>query len=70
MGLKHGAYCTGCCWVLMSLLFVAGVMSLFWIAIISIFVLLEKVLPRRFRFGIFAGAALIVWGIRLLLTAV
>ena len=45
MGLSHGAFCLGCCWILMSLLFVGGVMNLFWIAVITLFVLLEKVLP-------------------------
>jgi predicted metal-binding membrane protein len=43
MGLRHGAYCIGCCWVLMGLLFVVGIMNLVWIAAISAFVLLEKV---------------------------
>ena len=45
MGLSHGAFCLGCCWILMSLLFVGGVMNIFWIAVITLFVLLEKVLP-------------------------
>ena len=45
MGLSHGVFCVGCCWVLMLLLFVGGVMNLVWIAAITIFVLLEKVLP-------------------------
>lgn len=45
MGLSHGAFCLGCCWVLMTLLFVGGVMNLLWIAAIALFVLLEKVLP-------------------------
>lgn len=45
MGISHGAFCLGCCWVLMSLLFVGGVMNLLWIAAISLFVLLEKVMP-------------------------
>jgi len=45
MGLSHGAYCLGCCWVLMILLFVGGVMNLLWIAAITLFVLFEKVLP-------------------------
>jgi predicted metal-binding membrane protein len=45
MGLHHGAYCVGCCWVLMGLLFATGVMNLFWVAVIAVFVLLEKVLP-------------------------
>ena len=42
MGLRHGSYCLGCCWLLMALLFVAGVMNLVWLAVITIFVLLEK----------------------------
>ena len=45
MGLHHGAYCVGCCWVLMALLFATGVMNLLWVAVIAVFVLLEKVLP-------------------------
>ncbi|MEX0902287.1 MAG: DUF2182 domain-containing protein [Pseudohongiellaceae bacterium] len=49
LGLGHGAYCLGCCWVLMLLLFVGGVMNLIWIAIITGFVLLEKLLPSRVR---------------------
>ena len=46
MGLHHGLFCVGCCWVLMALLFVFGVMNLLWIAALAIFVLLEKILPR------------------------
>jgi predicted metal-binding membrane protein len=63
MGLKHGAYCVGCCWLLMSLLFVAGVMNLLWIAAIAVFVLVEKAVPKGDLIGRFAGAALIVAGI-------
>lgn len=44
LGLKHGAFCVGCCWALMALLFVGGVMNLLWIAALAIFVLLEKLL--------------------------
>jgi len=62
MGLEHGAYCTGCCWLLMTLLFVAGVMNLGWIAIIAVFVLVEKVAPRSLRPGKIAGALLVAWG--------
>ncbi|MDH3242553.1 MAG: DUF2182 domain-containing protein [Alphaproteobacteria bacterium] len=63
MGLHHGAYCVGCCWVLMALLFATGVMNLLWVAVIAIFVLLEKVLPagrwvsRAGAFALFALAA-------------
>ena len=42
MGLQHGSYCVGCCWVLMGLLFFGGVMNLYWIAGLALFVLLEK----------------------------
>lgn len=45
MGLEHGAYCVGCCWALMLLLFVAGVMNLLWVALIAAFVFVEKALP-------------------------
>lgn len=63
MGLKHGAYCTGCCWILMMLLFVAGVMNIFWIAVISVLVLAEKAAPNGFAVGKISGAALILWGL-------
>src|ERR1700746_3658074 len=45
MGLRHGAYCIGCCWVLMALLFVGGVMNVLWIALLALLVLLEKLTP-------------------------
>lgn len=46
MGLGHGAYCVGCCWVLMVLLFIGGVMNLLWVGAIALLVLLEKILPQ------------------------
>ena len=57
MGLEHGLYCIGCCWFLMGLLFVGGVMNLLWIAALSIFVLLEKVAPRSEMVTFAAGCA-------------
>ena len=45
LGFRHGIYCIGCCWALMALLFVGGVMNLFWIAVLAILVLLEKIAP-------------------------
>ncbi len=69
MGLKHGAYCTGCCWFLMALLFVAGVMNMWWVAIIAGFVLLEKVAPKGMWIGRIAGALLIAWGAWMMLRA-
>jgi len=62
MGLKHGAFCTGCCWFLMALLFVAGVMNVWWIAVLAVVVLGEKVAPRGLLVGKIAGALLAAWG--------
>ena len=62
MGLKHGAYCLGCCWLLMLLLFVGGVMNFAWIAGLALFVLVEKWAPAGHWIGRAAGAGLIVWG--------
>ncbi|MGH8656144.1 MAG: DUF2182 domain-containing protein [Gammaproteobacteria bacterium] len=68
MGLKHGAYCVGCCWMLMTLLFVAGVMNLLWVAAIAVFVLVEKIAPRGDLIGRVAGGTLIVAGIASIVT--
>ncbi|MGH7916661.1 MAG: DUF2182 domain-containing protein [Candidatus Binataceae bacterium] len=68
MGLRHGALCVGCCWMLMALLFVAGVMNLLWIAAISAFVLLEKALPQGRTVSKVAGVALIAMGIAVALS--
>ena len=67
MGLAHGVYCLGCCWALMGLLFVVGVMNLFWVALIAIYVLLEKILPQGLRLGRICGVLLLGWGLWLLL---
>jgi predicted metal-binding membrane protein len=66
MGLKHGSYCTGCCWFLMALLFVAGVMNLLWVATITAFVLVEKMVPRGDLVGRVAGGVLVLAGVILL----
>jgi predicted metal-binding membrane protein len=66
MGLRHGSYCVGCCWVLMALLFVAGVMNLLWVAAIAVFILVEKVLPRGELVGRVAGGVLLLAGLVLL----
>ena len=63
MGLKHGSYCTGCCWPLMALLFVAGVMNLLWVAAIAGFILLEKLAPAGQRMGQVAGVLMIAGGV-------
>ena len=62
MGLRHGISCVGCCWALMTLLFVVGVMNLMWVAAIAAFVLVEKLLPQGARVGRVAGGLLMVWG--------
>lgn len=65
MGLIHGGYCVGCCWALMILLFVGGVMNLLWVAAIAIFVLLEKILPLPRRWPIISGVIIIIAGLGL-----
>jgi len=67
MGLAHGAYCLGCCWALMGLLFVVGVMNLLWVAVIGAFILLEKNLPRGLWLGRICGLLLLGWSLLLLL---
>jgi predicted metal-binding membrane protein len=67
LGVRHGLYCVGCCWALMGLLFVVGVMNVLWIAAIAGFVLLEKVVPAGRGLSRVAGAALVGAGIWLLL---
>jgi predicted metal-binding membrane protein len=67
MGIEHGAYCVGCCWFLMGLLFVGGVMNLLWVAAIAIFVLIEKVAPHGELAARVGGAALAGAGLVLLL---
>jgi predicted metal-binding membrane protein len=63
MGLKHGQYCIGCCWALMMVLFVGGVMSLTVIAVLAGIVALEKLSPRGEILAKIGGVLLIVWGI-------
>ena len=61
LGALHGAWCLGCCWLLMALLFVGGVMNLAWIAALSLLVAAEKLLPGGPWIGRAAGAALLAW---------
>ncbi len=61
-GVRHGAFCLGCCWMLMALLFVGGVMNLAWIAGIALLVLIEKTLPWGGWMGRATGIALAGWG--------
>lgn len=62
MGLRHGTYCVGCCWVVMGLLFVGGIMNLAWIAALALFVLAEKTLPAGPLLGRALGLGLVAWG--------
>src|SRR6516165_7865705 len=67
LGLRHGLYCIGCCWALMLLLLVGGVMNVLWIAALAGLVLLEKVLPFGRLISRIAGCVLIAGGAWLLL---
>lgn len=70
MGLRHGAFCIGCCWMLMALLFVAGVMNLLWVAAIAAYVLAEKVLPAARAVSRIGAAACLAVGAVLVVRAV
>ena len=61
-GLRHGLYCIGCCWVLMMLLFVGGVMNLVWVLAISLFVLTEKLFPAGSKLALLSGITMVTGG--------
>jgi len=63
MGAGHGAYCLGCCWVLMALLFAVGVMNLLWVAAIAAFVFAEKLLPHGIWIARLGGIAMAAFGV-------
>lgn len=63
MGLKHGLNCVGCCWLLMLLSFVLGVMNMVWMAAVTLFMLVEKAYPRSRWLSRSAGLVLVVWGV-------
>lgn len=63
MGAKHGAFCVGCCWALMILMFFFGLMNLLWIAGLSLIMLTEKIIPRGDLFGKVIGLLFIIWGL-------
>lgn len=66
LGLLHGAFCVGCCWLLMALLFVGGVMNLAWIALLTLLVAAEKLLPGGQWIARVSGVAIVGWGVVLL----
>ena len=68
LGLRHGLYCVGCCWVLMALLFVGGVMNVLWIAMLALLVLLEKLTPVGRWIARAAGIACVAAGAWLLVS--
>ena len=68
MGIKHGLLCTGCCWALMLLMFVGGVMNLLWMIVITAIILIEKVAPRGDIFAKAAGVAMAATGIYFILS--
>jgi predicted metal-binding membrane protein len=63
LGVIHGAYCVGCCWMLMALLFAGGVMNLLWVLGLTVLVAAEKLLPSGWQLEKVSGAALIAWGV-------
>lgn len=63
MGLEHGFFCLGCCWVLMLLLFYGGVMNLWWITGLALYVLIEKLALAGPHLGRYTGGLLIAWGV-------
>ena len=69
MGFRHGSFCVGCCWALMALLFVAGVMNLLWVAAIAAFVLAEKLVPNGRLLGRITGILLAAWGLWMVVVA-
>ena len=58
MGAQHGRFCLGCCWLLMLLLFVGGIMNVWWIAALAVYVGLEKLAPTGGRLSLITGAVL------------
>lgn len=69
LGVRHGIDCVGCCWVLMALLFVGGVMNVLWIAAIMVFVLIEKVIPAGRLVSRVSGAGLLAAGMWMIVSA-
>ena len=70
MGARHGAWCVGCCWALMALSFVLGVMNLLWMAVLTTMIVAEQRTPRRWQLGRGFGVALVAWGVTLIAFAV
>ena len=69
MGVEHGVFCLGCCWFLMALLFVGGIMNLYWIIGLTLYVLLEQLIPPKssINVGKISGSLLILSGVGLII---
>lgn len=67
MGLTHGSYCVGCCWLLMALLFVGGIMNLAWIGALTLIVAAEKMLPNGRTVARVGGVLFLAWGAAVLI---
>ena len=63
MGMRHGTFCLGCCWALMGVLFVVGVMNLVWVGVLTVFVLIERIGPTGVRLARTGGATMIAPGV-------
>lgn len=70
MGAEHGLYCVGCCWALMALLFVFGIMNLWWIGGLALLVLIEKTMPAGRLIGRAVGVCLVLGGVVMLAQSV
>lgn len=66
-GVRHGLFCLGCCWMLMALLFVGGLMNFLWIAGLALLVLIEKLFPLGTHVSRLTGTALVIWGVVVLM---
>lgn len=63
LGVRYGSFCVGCCWALMAVMFVVGTMNLAWMALLSLVVLGEKLVPTHWYFDRVVGGLLITWGL-------
>jgi predicted metal-binding membrane protein len=63
LGVLHGLYCLGCCWLLMAVLFVGGIMNLLWVVGLTLIVAIEKLVPRGVLIGKAVGVGLFGWGL-------
>jgi predicted metal-binding membrane protein len=68
MGVRHGAFCVGCCWLLMLLMFAGGVMSILWLALLTVFVMAEKLASPQWQFSRISGLVMAGWGTGILVT--